>query len=238
MVNLTSFMLGRMPPGQISVRQLLDFFENTPHLRNIDLYSATATPGAQDGHLVTLTCLEKVKITDYGPSSVLLDHLLIPVGAVLTTKADFIDFLIGILLPRPLDNLQNFSNFTKIQFSAGGSNSHMEFSGPNGRVSMTLTNIRFDQTCLVLESLAQLDISKTERLVIEESKSRSIGDPFRQAPPPMTDLRSLTLSKCTSPHIFIQALQPDVSSSEAVVRPKLEELIVMLRSDGEETQDH
>ena len=228
MVNLTSFTLGRMPPGGISVRQLLDFFESAPHLRDIDLHFATPTPGAQDGRLVTLTCLEEVEITDCGPSSALLDHLLIPVGAILTTKADFIDSLIGNLLPRSLDNLRNFSNFTKIQLSVGGSNPYMEFSGPNGRVSMTLTNTSFDKTRLLLESLAQLDTSETERLVIEEGEPRSIGDPFHQALPPMTDLRSLTLSRCASPHIFIQALQPDVSSSEVVVCPKLEELIVVL----------
>lgn len=42
----------------------------------------------------------------------------------------------------------------------------------------------------------------------------------------MTDLRTIELSGCRSPHIFAQALQPSMNSSEVVVCPKLEELIL------------
>jgi hypothetical protein len=141
-------------------------------------------------------------------------------------------FLVGALLPRSLDNLRNFSNFSTIRLSVGGSDSRMEFSGPNGRVCMVLTNSRADGTYLMLGSLAQLDTSKTEQLVIEEGRSLS-KSPLHRALLPMRDLRTLTLSECEKPHIFMQALEPGMSSSEAVVCPKLEELILVPCSCGE-----
>ena len=226
MANLASFVLGRTSPGEISVNQLLDFFESAPHLRHINLYSATPSPAAQHGRLVTLACLERMEITDCRPVSLLLDHLSIPVGASLTTRGDLISSLIGDLLPRSLENLRNFSNFTTIQLSVVEPNPRMKFSGPNGRVNIIFTNPGFDGTHLALGSLAQLDTSNTENLVIEEGKPRSSRGPLYQALLPMTDLRTLTLSGCRSPHIFAQALQPGMNSSEVVVCPKLEELIL------------
>ena len=226
MVNLTSFTLGQMSSGEVSVRQLLDFFEDAPHLRNINLYSITLTPGAKDGRVVTPGCLKKMAIVDCGPPSALLDHLFIPVGAILTMQADLTGSLAGEIFPRSIDNLRNFSDFTTIQLSGGGPNPQMKFGGPNGRVNVILTNTRVEGTRLVLESLAQLDTSKTEQLVIERGQSRT-RECLHQALLPMTNLRTLTLSKCWSPQIFIQALQPGTSSSEVVVCPKLEELIVV-----------
>ena len=226
MVNLTSFALGRVSPDDISVSRLLDFFESAPHLCDINLHSATPHPDAQHDRLVTLACLERIEITDCRPSYCFLDHLSIPVGAILTTRGDIINSLVGDLLPRSLDNLRNFSNFTTIQLSIVEPNPRMEFSGPNGRVNVIFSNPGFDGTRLALESLAQLDTSSTEYLVIEEGKPRSSRSPLYQALLPMTDLRTIELSGCRSPHIFAQALQPSMNSSEVVVCPKLEELIL------------
>ena len=103
MENLTS--LGLFDTSPLSTRQLLDFFESAPHLQDVDLRFEIPTSCAEDGRLVSLAHLRVMSI-EGGPSSVLLDHLLIPVGARLTVQVD---------LPRPpiedhprfLDNLKN-----------------------------------------------------------------------------------------------------------------------------------
>ena len=86
MVNLTSFTLGYMLPGEVSAKNLLDFFESAPRLRTINLLSATPTSSARNGRLVSLAYLERMVIIRGGSSSFLLSHLLIPVGAKLATK--------------------------------------------------------------------------------------------------------------------------------------------------------
>jgi len=82
MVNLTSFVLIRTSP--IPARQLLDFLEGVPHLREVELQSKVSTPGAQYGRLVSPAYLKRMYAIDGDSSSPLLDPLLIPVGAHLT----------------------------------------------------------------------------------------------------------------------------------------------------------
>jgi len=225
MVNLTSFALVNTPPDEISVTQLLDFFENAPHLREVDLHFATPTPGAQSRQLVSLTCLKRMKISNSGPPSVLLDHLLIPVGAELVLKADLLNSLVGNLLPRSLDNLDNLSNFTAIKLSIDESCACMTFSGPNGQVIVIPTIPQGDKTRLAFRSLAQLDISRTERFRIRNGRSLP-RDVFYRALLPLKKLRALVLYRCYNPHIFIYTLYPSKSSPEAVVCPKLEEVVL------------
>jgi len=221
MVNLTSFTLSHVPGG-IPVGQLLDFFGSAPHLEEIELYFAISAAGAQNGRVVSLECLKSMHIKNDDPPSVLLDHLLIPVGAKLEIEAGFLSSLIGEHLPRSLDNLKNFSNFTAIRLYHTG----MKFSGPNGKVKITLRNSRDDPTELTLESLAEFDTSKTERLKIDGGNLLS-KEPLYQALLPMKDLRTLTLSECISPDILIRALKPSTSSSEVMVCPKLEEFVLV-----------
>ena len=90
-------------------------------------------------------------------------------SAKLEIWAKLFRFLIGEHLPRSLDNLKNFSNFTAIRLYR----KDMEFSGPNGQVKITLRTSRDYPTELTLGSLAELDTSKTERLEIEEGYLRS-----------------------------------------------------------------
>ena len=228
MVNLTSFILSYIPIGAVSVGQLLDFVESAPHLEEVKLYSATPTAGAQNGRVVPLACLKSMCIEDddHAPS-VLLDHLLIPTGAKLEIQADLVSSLIGVHLPRSLDNLKNFSDFTAIKLCHDIYFPHMEFSGPNGQVNIAITTSRSDLVDLTLGSLAELDTSKTKRLRIDGGYLLS-WDPLYRALLPMKDLRTLTLSGCPNPGIFIRALQPATSSSEVVVCPKLEELVLVL----------
>jgi len=232
MVNLTSFTLTNTPPGRIPVIQLLDFFESAPHLSEIGLYSVTPTPGAQKGRLVSLTCLKRMEIDDSGPPSIFLDHLLIPVGAELVLDADLLDSLVGDFFPRSLDNLRNLSNFTTIKLAIDGLLPRMSFSGPNGRVSVTPTASPVDRTSSVLELLAQLDTSKTERLRIDYGNPLSRDVIFR-ALLPLKELRVLMLYRCDSTHIFFRALHPSSGSPVVVICPKLEELVLVHCGGGE-----
>lgn len=92
-VNLISFRLAYTLPGEVSVGQLLDFFENTPYLRESDPDFATPTSGARDGQLVSLVCLKGMNFIGNGPSPLLLNRLLIPVGVESTTGVDFVGSL-------------------------------------------------------------------------------------------------------------------------------------------------
>jgi len=222
MVNLTSFTLSYTPEG-IPIGQLLDFFESAPHLEAIELHFAFPTTGAQSGRVVSLECLKSMHIQNDRKPSDLLDYLLIPVGAKLEIGAKPLSSLIGEHLPRSLDNLKNFSNFTAIKLHY----LHMEFSGPNGQVKINLWTDRDNPIESTLESLAGLDTSKAERLEIDDDCDLSSEEPLYQALLPMKDLRSLTLSQCISPGILVRALQPSTSSSEVMVCPKLEEFVLV-----------
>jgi len=235
MVNLTSFVLYHTPPGAVSAGKLLDFLESAPYLEKVELFFATPMTGVQDGRLVSLTCLKSMSMGGDRPSCALLDHLLIPAGAKLEIWADMVSSLIGEHLPRSLDNLENLSDFTAIALRPEGYYPGMKFSGPNGQVKITFGTSRRDPTDLILESLAELDTSKTERLKIDGGHLPS-REPLCRAFLPMKGLRTLTLSECHFPHILMYALQPAMSSSEVVVCPKLEELVLVFHPH--ETMSH
>jgi hypothetical protein len=230
MVNLTSFELRCMMSGEVTVRQFLDFFESAPRLRKIYLLHATPTSGAQGGRLVSLACLKWMDILGDESPSLFLDHLIIPVGAKLTTFGASRGSLTENL-PRSLDNLRNLSDFTDIRLRIDEEDPDIRFSGPNGQVRMFIPP-QDNATCLVLESLDRFDTSKTERIQIDYGYSPS-SDPLYRALLPMKHLRTLTLSRCTSPDIFIHALDPIMSPSDDVACPKLEVLVLVLDLHGE-----
>ena len=86
MTNLTSFTLRYTLLGNFPTKDLLDFLETAPRLRKIHLHSITPTSGVQHGRLVSLACLKRMDILGGGPAYRLLDHLLIPIGAKLTSQ--------------------------------------------------------------------------------------------------------------------------------------------------------
>ena len=232
MANLTSFTLGYIPSEEISIRQLLDFFEEAPRLQRVELNSATPTSGAQGGRLVSLVSLKRMNIQGGGFCSLLLDHLLIPVGAKLAIRMDSVSPRFEGHLPRYLDNLRNLSNFTEINLKLGDFYLDTRFSGPNGRVSLSSVTSLVELTHPAFEYLAQVDTSKTERLEIHHGKPPSRDLPYRVLVR-MKNLRALTLSRCQNSHIFIHALHPDTGSSGDVTCPKLEELDIVLHNSRE-----
>ena len=223
MTNLTSFTLAYTSTA--SIRQLLDFFESAPYLRDVGLIVATPTSGTQNGRLVTLAHLKRMKITG-GRSSLLLNHLLIPVGVKLTMQVNPVGPLLEDHIPRSLDNLRNFSDFTTIKLYGEGTHSYILFSGPNGQVT-TVPPFSADQSRMLLESLAQFDASRTKQLKIDCVFSLTGNSPY-QTLLMMKDLRVLTLWLHASTHAFIHALDPDTNSPGVVVCPKLEELVIVL----------
>jgi len=214
MVNLTSFMLAHTAP--LSVGHFLDFFESAPHLREVHLQSGTSISGVQNGRLVPLTCL-KMMYTGGWPHSLLFEHLLIPIGVRLTMRIGPPSPSIETVPPRFIDNLKNFSGFTSIRLDHG----RMGFSGPNGEVVMVP---QVYGACLVFDSLAPIDTSKTERLEIKcgEDPTNSLY----RALIPMNDLRTLILTRCKNLHSLIHALHPIFCSPGVVICPRLEKLVI------------
>jgi hypothetical protein len=232
MINLTSFTLGHTLQDAIPIERLLDFFESAPYLCKIELHFANLTSGTQNGRLVSLAYLKKMDIIGNNPSSILLGHLIIPIGAELTTRVDVLGSPIENHLPRSLDNLRNLPGFTDVHLRIGAHFSRLRLGGPNGQVSMVPRTSQLNTTSSILGSLARFDTSGTKHLKIDRGNSLSRVPPHR-ALLPMKHLRVLTLSRCTTPNIFIHALDPSVSLSGIVVCPKLEELVLVLRRDGE-----
>jgi hypothetical protein len=227
-VNLTSFKLSCGSPGGATIGQLLDFFESAPHLRKVGLCFPSLISRAQDGRLVLLACLKRMEVAGSDLTFALLDHLLIPVGADLKMDVDLRDPPNWDCSPRLLNNLRNFANFTNIHICFEEHYTQMQFSGPNGRVEMLSEIPRFGDTSSVLESLDQFDTSKVEWFRIDLGES-PLSDFSHQVLLPMKHLRTLTLYYRGSPHIFVHALHPTMSSSGIAICPKLEELVILLR---------
>ena len=222
MVNLTSFTL--FQTDAVSVGQFLDFFESAPYLEKVGLSFGTPTAGTQNGRLVSLTCLKSMYIHGGG---LLLDHLLIPVGTRLEIWVDQPSSPVREHLPKSLDNFKNLSDFTTIRLHPGKYYPRLTFSGPNGLVDMVFKTFRDHRTDLALESLREFDTSKTERFEIDGG-DLLYEELLYQALLPMKDLRTLALLGCNTPQPLIRALQPTTSSSEVMVCPKLEELVLVL----------
>ena len=230
MANLTSFTLGHTLLGDLSITQLLDFFEGAPGLRGIKFNSATPTSGGQDGRLVSLGCLKKMDIILGRPSSLFLDHLLIPVGAKLEKWVDSFDRVIEDHLPKSLDNLRNISNFTKVRLQVGVGSTRMKLSGTNGQFCIASLDGTLHSA---LGSLSRLDTSKIERLEVVNDADPYLDPPYRQLLP-LKCLRDLTFSRCANLDTYLEALHPNTSSSKVMACPELGKLTIVLRTDGEE----
>ena len=226
MANLTSFILDNMPPGEVSVGQFLDFFESAPRLREIQLISATTTSGAQDGRLVSLACLTKLSILGGRPPP-LLNHLLIPVGATLTTQVESPHSRIEDHLPQSLDNLKNLPGFTHLFLTSNRQCFLVAFAGPNGNVVTISIGSEVDTIDTILESFARLDTSTAKQLEISYSSSPP-EDLLHRALIPMTNLSTVTISGRTDIVPFVCALNPDVYSPNTLICPRLEDLVLSI----------
>jgi len=227
MVNLTSIALHNLPPESHTIRQLLDFFESAPRLRKVYLASATPTTDGQIGRLVSLGCLKRMVILFGQPASRLLSHLLVPVDAKLTIWGDSFQRIIEHHLPRSLGNLRNISDITNIHFT---NNSRIKLSGPSGQLIMAS---RLDAARLGLEALGRFDTSKIERLEVV-SNDYPLTRPSYRGLNHLKALRTLTLSRCRNPYTFMSAFSPSTDTLGLVPCPRLEEIVLVPRTDTEE----
>ena len=237
--NLQTFILRDIPGDKVSVNKLLHLFERAPLLRKIDIDNALPdSSDAPPGRVEPLPNLELLRVETCAEKShtILLNHLSIPTGALITQDFDFSDANSPILfhLPKTFENLKNLSNIASINlgFDTGVD---LRLNGPSGGLVMcgswdgngpspTLAG------CQGLRSLSAFRISEVERLTISywshtlprKGTNRAL---VYQTLLLMGNLRALSLTSCVNLS-FIIALNPKENTSRALICPKLEELTV------------
>ena len=221
MNNLTQFTLAFMVQPTVSLGQLLDFFESSPCLVTITLLLAAPNFGVQDGRLISLSHLRLLNICRPPPPSLLLGHLVIPVGAeVVITLLNSLDPQVDEILPRSLNNLNNFSRFTKIYLHFDPLSLSMRLRGPNGRVRIATSPLAPHAAGLATRCLAQLDLSNIEYLdIANDGTMENELHPLLRS---LINLRTLKVSLCeTLP--FMLGLNFLFTSDGVIVCPKLGE---------------
>ena len=244
LTKLTKFEFHRVPGNEISVTQLLDFFERAPLLREIELVASLPdSSNAPFERVVSLNHLRSLRIDARQPHSILLNHLHIPVGASarLEFEVNNVNEPIPDYLPTPLDNLRNISRITSVNldFQSGMA---MRLGGPNGGLYVVGTWVGggYSPSTLdakILQYLNKFPISTTETLAVamhDGSADREIEESSAyRTLLLMNNLRILKLTGCIDLP-FISALNPDRNTSHTAVCPKLEELIFHTREDQED----
>ena len=243
LVNLTTFKLSHFP-GTVDppfVTRLLDFFASTPLLSNISLrHSIPNSSNAPPERIVSLPHLKELTSTSQRTQSALLNHLLIPNGALLEISFTFSgeDSPIPENLPENLDTFDNLSHITAVNLTFDGMEKFVRLNGPSGGLYMygtwTAGNVSFSHTLerRVFRSLDMFDLSKVQRLTITKSGS-SLPDEIELSPIfqtlfLMNDLRTLTLIECKNISI-IDALNPEKNNSDTVLCPNLERLVLYVK---------
>ncbi|KAF9647935.1 hypothetical protein BDM02DRAFT_3187559 [Thelephora ganbajun] len=246
MSKLTTFELCHVMSNKISVTRLLDFFVNAPFLRDIKLDSIPDSSDAPPGRVVSLPCVKSLNIfAGSTSSSISLNHLSLPPGALLDLECDFSgeESPLPKFLPKTVENLQNVSCITSIYLVLSEEIS-MQIDGPSGRLS--ILGCRADQPGLipglifvyldrrVLRSLDYFVLSRIQRLVITSYefpgfKEIDISSPHHILNG-MSGLRTLRLVHCNNLP-FILALDPNQNPSKLAVCPKLEDLILYVDKD-------
>ena len=234
--NLTTFKLHYTPRGQVSITQLLDFFENSSRLRDVSLTRSTAdSSDAPSERVVSPPCLEKLTIVADPPAhSILLDHLIIPMQASLTLRSRLGrgEHSLRDFLPKELGNLKNISSISSVNICFDGFERPMRLEGPVGGLFVFGSwgdSPPFVLDYRVFESLDHFTLSRTQGLVVTKFKTSPAGG-VEDSPPylallRMEALRTLTLIQCNNLP-FILALNPDQNPSNDIPCPELEEIVL------------
>ena len=236
--NLTTFHLCRIPTDQVSTTQLLNFFENAPFLRIIELEeSIPNSSNAPPGRIVSLSSLKKLTIIAAQPTySILLNHLSIPSGSLLVLEFDFsrVTSPVSDFLPKPSENIDLLSEVTTINLLFEVVGKYLRLDRPNGETyvfghHVSAANIPshlVDRQ--ILRSIDKSILSTTRKLAI----SKLNLPPFQIGESQtfltlrsMKNLRTLVLTKCHNLP-FILALNPGETPSNLVICPKLKDLVL------------
>ena len=166
----------------------------------------------------------------------LLNHLLVPVGASLVLKFGFTSnfFPFRDYLPQVLRQLENISRITTVTIRLCGEDRYVRLRGPSGHLYVFANhNAVARKTPLqdpghgVLLCLTSFDLSKTHTLTVTEHE---IPAPFRLLAR-TTYLRILTLVRCNN-LLFILALTPDSNQSGHHLCPDLEDLVLYVEAQN------
>ena len=238
--NLTTFNLSRVPEDQITVTQLLDFFESSAHLRHILLRDSI--PNSSDAlteRVVSLPHLKELGIIAQPRHSILLNHLSLPVGASLRLEFAFSGrgSPVPSYLPNSPHNLHNVSHITTTNFHFGLKQRSVRFNGPSGEFYMVgswtrgVDNPHAGTFLQVLHD--EFDVSRNRCLAISQyafqprlAQIETWG--IYTTIQSMEDLRTLTLTRCNNLP-FILTLNPDKTTSKIVLCPKLKEIILYIK---------
>ena len=239
MANLRTFDLRRVPSNNISVTQLLDFFECAPLLRKVILRQALpSSSNAPPRRVASLPNLKFLILAAQPAHTILLNHLLIPAGASVCQEFNFSDSERSPIPPHIPKTLENFKNLSKIAFV----NLHLSpepslrLKGSSGEHYMfgSWVGEGFARTALdgqVLLSLKLFCISTTEGLMITNWRDRP--SPSQRVNKSsvylafllVKNLRTLSLINCLNLP-FLLALNPEKNPQKAILCPKLEDLVI------------
>ena len=236
MANLRVFDL-RCPLGcEVTVTQLLDFFESAPLLRTIDIEdSIPESSDAPPERTVSLCHLKSLYI-NADPVHSILRHLNIPVGASLTVWTGLSDEESPLLdyFVETTPNIKNLSHITAVNLRFCHEYKGVQLTGPSASFCFhapwgdqaTPSSIMDHR---ILRSISQRIFSTTHRLIISEYSHTNPANvdecPVFQALSSTNNLRTLTLIECKN-QPFISALDPEKNASKSVLCPKLEEIIL------------
>jgi hypothetical protein len=235
--NLTTFDFRYVWPSKISVTWLLDFFEQAPTLRKIIFCAAFPdTSDAPQGRIVSLPHLKLCYISAWPVHSILLNHLLIPPGALLILEFDDQGKSpISAHFPTTSNNLGNLSHITSINIRCKP-NIALRLEGSNGGLYIRDRHW-FDVAAVmddrVLRSLNYFSIPVTRRLTVTQYGTSPLPEVEKslvfQTLLRMNALRTLTLRDCLNLD-FVFALNPNRIPSKVVVCPELEELVLYIET--------
>ena len=226
MNNLTKFTLGFIERPTLCVGDLLDFFEGAPRLSEINFHTSSPASDSQDGRLVSLEHLRRLTIYGPEPPSIMLNHLVIPVGASVLTHFDSPNPHIGGLFPESLDNLRNLPNFTHIRLHFDQFSLTLRFAGPNGRFLVSFPT-RPDSTHLIVRAMPRFDTSHTHRLDLIDDGPMT--NEILQLVRSLKNLRTLRVSQIDNMFDFFLAINSVLNEESDVPCQKLEEFICRAR---------
>ena len=242
LLNLTTFILCRVPAERILLTQLLDFFESAPHLRHIHLQDSI--PNSSDApaeRVVSLPHLKYLSSDAQLPHSILLNHLSIPVGASLRLRfaSSGEEFPVPSHLPKSLENLNNLSHITAANLCFGSGRLFMRLHGPSGELyiygNWPGRKGQSPGAARLMRFLDQFDTPRTRRLAVAMfcSQPRDLDKivtwPGYKTLHRMNGLQTLILAQCENLP-FIRTLNPSKNPSESVICPELEEIVLYLKS--------
>ena len=248
LANLRGFLFAPRHPVQVT--QLLDFFDFAPLLQTIKLTNSFASiSDAPPERIVHLHNLNRLSIlAEDNPPPTLLNHLYIPTGASVELQlssygegSPLLDYF-----PETPPNLKNLTHVTAVNLCFRLRNKYVGLSGPSGSLHLDIywgvqgiDSYTMDRR--ILHSRGLPILSTTQKLTVSEYGHFHQNDPKRcpvfKALTSATDLRTLTLTECNNLP-FILALDPEKNPSKSVLCPKLEQLILYIRTRDQFHTEH